>query len=243
MKVIKFLSVVLVAFVLFSCNKGFTKKPLKTEVDSVSYAVGMQMGKQIKANFEEADKDIYLQGILNALDSLDLLMDDETANKVVRDYFTKKQQEKRKEAEAKRLKETEEKYNDNKVASENFLEENKAKDGVQTTASGLQYIVLKEGSGEKPAGPTAKVKVHYHGTTINGEVFDSSVDRGTPYETPLNQVIKGWTEGVQLMPVGSKYKFFIPQELAYGASPRPGGKIKPFDALIFEIELLEILDK
>lgn len=244
MKVIKVLSIVLLAFAISSCNKqGFTKKELKTELDSVSYATGMQMGKQIKANFDEADKDIYIQGLMSGIDSLNLLMDDAMADRLVRAYFTKKQQEKRKEAEEKRKKEAAEKFNDNKVKSENFLEENKTKDGVQTTASGLQYVVIKEGRGDKPAGPTTKVKVHYHGTTIDGEVFDSSVDRGKPSEFALNQVIKGWTEGLQLMPVGSKYKFFIPQELAYGDSPRPGGKIKPFDALIFEIELLEILDK
>ena len=111
---------------------------------------------------------------------------------------------------------------------------------MQTTESGIQYIVLKEGSGEKPAGPTTKVKVHYHGTNIEGNIFDSSVDKGTPATFGLNQVIKGWTEGVQLMNEGSKYKFFIPQELAYGAQQR-GENIKPFSTLIFEIELLEVL--
>ena len=121
-----------------------------------------------------------------------------------------------------------------------FLEVNRSKEGVQTTDSGLQYIVLKEGSGDKPKA-ISKVKVHYHGTSLDGTVFDSSVDKGVPSEFFVNQVIKGWTEGLQLMSVGSKYKFFIPQELAYGAFPHQGSPIKPFSALIFEVELLEII--
>lgn len=121
-----------------------------------------------------------------------------------------------------------------------FLEENKKKPGVKTTASGLQYLVMKQGKGAQPSGPTTRVKVHYHGTTIAGKVFDSSVDKGTPSVFGLNQVIKGWTEGLQLMNVGSKYKFFVPQELAYGTQER-GALIKPFSTLVFEVELLEIV--
>ncbi|MCL4136524.1 UNVERIFIED_CONTAM: hypothetical protein GTU68_036805 [Idotea baltica] len=129
-----------------------------------------------------------------------------------------------------------------KAESEKFLAENKTKEGVVTTASGLQYVVMKKGSGEKPLA-TSKVLVHYHGTTIDGTVFDSSVDKGKPYDPIINQMIKGWIEGIPLMNVGSKYKFFIPSDLAYGANPRPGGPIKPFAALIFEVELLEIIKK
>ncbi|MGB1451982.1 MAG: DUF1573 domain-containing protein, partial [Crocinitomicaceae bacterium] len=111
---------------------------------------------------------------------------------------------------------------------------------VKITQSGLQYEVIREGLGLKP-GPTSRVKVHYHGTTPAGDVFDSSVDRGQPSEFGLNQVIKGWTEGLQLMRAGSKYKFFIPQELAYGANPQPGSIIEPYMPLVFEVELLEVL--
>ena len=136
-------------------------------------------------------------------------------------------------------KKVEAEFGDTKAEGVKFLEENKTAEGVQVTPSGLQYIVLKEGNGEKPT-ETSTVKVHYHGTLIDGTVFDSSVDRGTPAEFPVNRVIKGWTEGLQLMSVGSKYKFFIPQELAYGAFPREGGVIKPFMPLIFEVELLEV---
>ncbi len=129
------------------------------------------------------------------------------------------------------------KYGNVKSEGEAFLEANKLKDGIVVTESGLQYEVLKEGKGPKPSA-TDRVKVHYHGTLIDGTVFDSSVERGEPITFGLNQVIKGWTEGVQLMPVGSKYRFFIPQELGYGG--REAGKIPPYSTLIFEVELLGI---
>ena len=242
MKTIKILSVaVFASAILFSCNKnGVTNKPLNTEVDSVSYAIGMSTGMQIRKDFSEADIDLYIQGLRNGIDSTNILIEQAKLGSVIQPFFQKKQIEAQKKQQEEASKKTEETYNENKVAGENFLEENKEKEGVQTTASGLQYIVLKEGSGAKPVS-TSRVKVHYHGTTIGGEVFDSSVDRGTPSEFGVNGVIKGWTEGLQLMSPGAKYKFFIPQELSYGANPRPGGKIKPFDALIFEVELLEIL--
>ena len=123
------------------------------------------------------------------------------------------------------------------AAGKKFLEENKLKEGVITTESGLQYEVIKMGKGAKPTA-TDKVKVHYHGTLTDGTVFDSSVDRGEPITFALNQVIPGWTEGVQLMPVGSKFRFYIPQELGYGA--RQAGSIPPYSTLIFEVELLGI---
>ncbi len=129
------------------------------------------------------------------------------------------------------------KFGDTKEQGEKFLEENKLKEGVITTESGLQYEVLKMGNGKKPAA-TDRVKVHYHGTLIDGTVFDSSVDRGEPIAFGLNQVIAGWTEGVQLMPVGSKFRFYIPQHLGYGE--RQAGSIPPYSTLIFEVELLGI---
>ena len=129
------------------------------------------------------------------------------------------------------------KYGDTKAEGEQFLAENALKEGVVTTESGLQYEVIKMGRGKKPAA-TDKVKVHYHGTLINGTVFDSSVERGEPIVFGLNQVIAGWTEGLQLMPVGSKFKFYIPQDLGYGA--QNAGTIPPYSTLIFEVELLGI---
>jgi FKBP-type peptidyl-prolyl cis-trans isomerase FklB len=128
-------------------------------------------------------------------------------------------------------------YKDNKIAGETFLVENAKKPGVITTASGLQYEIIKKGTGALPQD-TTKVKVHYHGTLVDGTVFDSSVDRKEPAVFGVNQVIKGWTEALQLMPVGSKYKLYIPQQLAYGNQTR--GAIKPFSMLIFEVELISI---
>ncbi len=129
------------------------------------------------------------------------------------------------------------KYGDTKEQGEKFLEENKLREGVIVTESGLQYEVLKMGKGKKPAA-TDRVKVHYHGTLTDGTVFDSSVERGEPIVFGLSQVIAGWTEGVQLMPVGSKFRFYIPQELGYGE--RAAGSIPPYSTLIFEVELLDI---
>ena len=241
MKLVKKLAVVAVTVSLFSCgNQAQDVKILETELDSVSYAVGLSMSGQLKSNFSEVNKAILAQGIRNGLDSTNLLIDAKDMQEVLSGYFKKKQQAQMEEQQAAASKAAEAKFGENKKAGEDFLEANKSKKGVKTTESGIQYIVLKEGSGEKPAGPMTKVKVHYHGTNIEGNIFDSSVDRGTPATFGLNQVIKGWTEGVQLMNEGAKYKFFIPQELAYGAQQR-GENIKPFSTLIFEIELLEVL--
>lgn len=126
-----------------------------------------------------------------------------------------------------------------KAEGEAFLAENAKKEGVHSTESGLQYEIIEAGNGAKPVA-TDTVKVHYHGTLIDGTVFDSSVSRGMPATFGVHQVIKGWTEALQLMPVGSKYRLYIPQELAYGAQPHPGGAIKPFMALIFDVELISI---
>ncbi len=241
MKLVKKLAVVAVTLSLFSCgNQAQDVKILETELDSVSYAVGLSMSGQLKSNFSEVNKSILAQGIRNGLDSTNLLIDAKDMQEVLSGYFRKKQQAQMEEQQAAASKAAEANFGENKKAGEDFLEANKSKKDVKTTESGIQYIVLKEGSGEKPAGPMTKVKVHYHGTNIEGNIFDSSVDRGTPATFGLNQVIKGWTEGVQLMNEGAKYKFFIPQELAYGAQQK-GENIKPFSTLIFEIELLEVL--
>ena len=126
----------------------------------------------------------------------------------------------------------------NKKAGEAFLAENAGKEGVITTASGLQYMILQTGEGEKPTA-SSNVTVHYHGTTLDGKVFDSSYDRNTPATFPLNRVIAGWTEGVQLMPIGAKYRFFIHPDLGYGAKGA-GSAIGPNETLIFDVELLSI---
>ncbi len=236
MKTIKFLAVAILAVTITSCNKnGVTNKSLKTEIDSVSYAIGLDMASNIKRSFPESNKELFLQGYHNGLDSTNLLLDDKTSKDVIRSYFQKKQQEKMKEKKNEDAK----KYAGVKKAGEDFLATNKTKKGVKTTASGLQYLVLKEGKGAKvPA--TGRVTLHYHGTLIDGTVFDSSVDKKKPITHSVTGFVKGFNEGLQLMRKGSKYRLFIPQELGYGATPR-GGKIKPYATIIFDVEILDII--
>jgi FKBP-type peptidyl-prolyl cis-trans isomerase len=206
---------------------------LKSEVDSVSYSIGLNMVANIKKDFAECNFEAFVAGIKAGVADTNYLITPEETQAVIQAYFQKKQEA----AQAEELKKSE----SIKVDGIKFLEENKKKPGVITTASGLQYIVLKEGTGAQPTA-TSNVEVHYHGTTPDGTVFDSSVDRGQTISFGLNQVIKGWTEGVQLMKEGAKYKFFIPQELAYGANAPQGGAgpIKPFMPLVFEVELIKI---
>ena len=226
---------------MVSCGKKVvTKEDLKTEIDSVSYAIGMDVGRNVEMSFEDINNDLFIEGYLNTLDSADVLIDKTLAQGIVQNYFQKNREKIMKKQQEVAAKKAEEKYADVKGASEKFLEENVANNpDVLTTESGLQYIVLNEGTGKQPMA-TSKVKVHYHGTLIDGTVFDSSVDRDEPATFGVGQVIPGWTEGLQLMKEGAKYKFFIPQDLAYGAQQR-GQKIKPFSALVFEVELIEIV--
>lgn len=243
MKTVKFLAVVFMSAVLFSCNsQGVTKKSLNNEIDSVSYALGVNIATGLKQSFEDLNTDLVLQGYRNGADSVNILIPAAKTDSIIRTYMQKKQMAEREKQQAEALAKAEKEFAENKAAGEKFLEENKSKEGVITTDSGLQYIVLKEGDGEKPL-VSSKVKVHYHGTLLDGTVFDSSVEKGEPYSPIINQMIKGWIEGIPLMSVGSKYKFFVPSDLAYGAFPRPGGVIKPFSTLVFEVELLEIIQK
>lgn len=240
MKLTNILAATVVGLSVVSCSNGQFKEKssLATEVDSVSYALGLDMANKIKVNFDDMDQGLFVQGFKNGMDSTNLLIESKDINNILRTFFQKKQQERMKEMQEEQAKKAEVEFGDNKKAGEEFLAENKTKDGVQTTESGLQYIVLKEGEGEAPTA-SSRVKVHYHGTLTDGTVFDSSVERGEPSEFGVGQVIKGWTEGLQLMKPGAKYKFFIPQDLAYGAQQR-GQHIKPFSALVFEVELLEV---
>ena len=204
-----------------------TQKKITNKVDSVSYLVGMNIGASILKDFSEANVEVLLTAIQDIILGKPPKINDQS-NTITNTYFQSKAQA------------TAEKQNGKqKAEGEKFMAENKKKPNIKVTASGLQYEVITEGTGEKPTA-TSKVKVHYHGTTPDGSVFDSSVDRGEPIEFGLNQVIKGWTEGLQLMKVGGKYKFYIPQELAYGANPQPGSIITPFMPLVFEVELLGI---
>ena len=240
MKVIKFVLALTVISTMMSCdNQGITKKDLKTDIDTASYALGLDIAVKLKGNFSDIDQDLFIQGVRSGLDSTNMLIATEDVDGILRAFFKKKQVADQAKQKEDALKNAKTEFADVKLEGEKFLELNKDVEGVVETESGLQYLVLKQGSGEKPSA-TSKVKVHYHGTLIDGTVFDSSVDRGEPSSFGVNQVIKGWTEGLQLMSVGSKYKFFIPQDIAYGAFPRQGGPIKPFAALVFEVELLEI---
>jgi FKBP-type peptidyl-prolyl cis-trans isomerase FklB len=200
-----------------------------TKVDSVSYLVGMNIGASIMKDFSEANVNLLVKGLQDAMTKQAPMCAD-PGNAMLNSFFQQKQQLAQAEEEKNALA-----Y---KAVGEEFLAKNAKRKGVEVTASGLQYEVLKEGKGERPTA-TSKVKVHYHGTTPEGVVFDSSVDRGEPISFGLDQVIKGWTEGVQLMKVGSKYRFYIPQELAYGPSS-PSPTIKAYMPLVFEVELIEI---
>ena len=220
---------------LISCNnKPKEVTSLKTEIDSASYALGLDMAVKVKANFEEANTDLFLQGYRNGIDSTNLLIKQEDLNAFLSKFFQKLQQEKAQ-------KDAEKKFGAVKKAGEDFLAENKVKKGVITTESGLQYEVIAQGSGDV-ALPTSKIKIHYHGTTIDGQVFDSSVDRKEPIDATPTQFIQGFSEGLLLMNKGAKYRLYIPQALAYGAQQR-GDLIKPFSTLIFDIEMLEITNE
>ena len=242
MKLIKVLSFLMVTLVLSSCNnRTISNRPLKTEIDSVSYALGANIGSGIKSNASELDQDLIMEGLMNVLDSSDQKIAADQVQPIISSYFQKKQMEAQEKQREDAEKKAAEEFGENKSAGEKFLEENKTKDGVKVTDSGLQYEVIEEGSGDTP-NATSTVSVNYKGTLIDGTVFDSSYDRGKPSQFGVNQVIKGWTEGLQLMPIGSKYKFYIPQELAYGFQQR-GQLIKPFSALVFEVELVDIVKK
>lgn len=221
----------LLVFTLINLNT-FAQSPYN-QVDSVSYLIGQSIATNLLKDLSEANKEMVIQGLSDKLYDRKALCSD-PGNSTLNRYFQEKNRIKAQEAEKEGL--------INKAKGELFMAENKKNENVVTTASGLQYIVLEEGKGLKPFS-SSRVKVHYHGTTPAGQVFDSSVDRGEPITFGLNQVIKGWTEGLQLMPVGSKYRFFIPQELAYGANPQPGSVIKPYMPLVFDVELLEIVSE
>ena len=213
-------------------NRNATPEPVSVmtnAIDSMSYALGISIGSEIVDNFRTIpgggyNADAFLAGFKAMLKNEPALMTLDFAQEFFQNYMMEAYE---RESEAQR------------AVGEKFLAENRTKRGVHETASGLQYIIEREGHGERPTA-TDVVRVHYHGTLLDGTVFDSSVERGEPIEFPLNQVIPGWTEGVQLMPVGSKFKFFIPYQLAYGERGA-GSVIPPFSTLIFEVELLDIV--
>ncbi|HEY8960136.1 MULTISPECIES: FKBP-type peptidyl-prolyl cis-trans isomerase [unclassified Chitinophaga] len=218
----------------FSQAKPAPKKPvaktavkapvLKNKLDSVSYGIGVSIAENLKAQgLENINPSLMAKAVQDALKNQPLTMTKEQCDMSISNYL----QQLKADKAAK-----------NREAGLKFLAENKVKPGVVTLPDGLQYQILKEGNGPKPTAAD-KVKTHYHGTLIDGTVFDSSVDRGQPISFPVGGVIKGWTEALQLMPVGSKWRLFIPSELAYG-DRGAGPKIGPGAALIFDVELLAI---
>src|SRR5690554_1562715 len=230
--------ILLTAFVLsvfgVSCQPSGSGSnvELNTIADSAGYAIGILVGENNKEQIQSAPGggNINLNAMAEAFRAAALeeepKMTAEEADQIIRTYF---------EAE------TERQGQSNLEQGNAFLEENKARPEVETTSSGLQYEVLEEGNGPKPTAED-RVRVHYHGTLTDGTVFDSSVERGEPAVFGVNQVIPGWTEALQLMPVGSKYKIYLPAELAYGERGA-GGQIGPNSVLIFEVELLEIVEE
>ncbi len=201
------------------------EKKIDTDMKKASYAIGQQIGKNLKQQNIDFDADIMAKSLKDAVTGESKLTQEEIQGAMMKlqEMSNKKNQE---QAEA------------NKKTGADFLAKNKALDGVKTTASGLQYSVIKEGTGKLPTKDDV-VKCHYVGTLSTGEKFDSSVDRGQPAEFPVSGVIPGWTEALQMMKVGSKYKLVIPPELAYGPQGRPG--IPANSVLVFEVELLDII--
>lgn len=225
----RFLFLSILLSLVLSVGAKPKKVKLVTDNDSASYAMGIEFAKNIRDNVRNFpggpfNWDLLLNGMNSVLtnDTTNLLM----PMSATADYF-----------QSYAIKATEKEAQKNKEDGEKFLENNKRDSNVKVTASGLQYKVVTEGKGVKP-NPTDKVKVHYRGTLLDGTVFDSSYERGQPIEFELNKVIKGWTEGLQLMTVGSKYILYIPYDLAYGT--RGNGSIKPYSTLIFEVELLDV---
>ncbi|WP_143703886.1 MULTISPECIES: FKBP-type peptidyl-prolyl cis-trans isomerase [Luteimonas] len=203
---------------------------LNGEREQISYIIGNQMGEQLKQIKDEVDLKTLTRAIDETMNDKAIEISDEQAMAIMQSFGERMQ--------AKQVAEMAEKGKTNLAESDAFFAENTGKEGVQTTASGLQYKVITEGTGPKP-GPNDTVRVHYKGTLLNGETFDSSYDRGEPAQFALNQVVPGWQEGLQLMSVGSKYQLWIPSKLGYGEMGT--GPIGPNQALVFEVELQDIV--
>lgn len=229
------ISICLLLLTNMSCNNKYKiinkRKPMVTKTDSISYILGQEVGGYYLSQEIAIDSNEFVQGFLDALNKKSAI-DPAVKEKVIQQFQMEQQSKQQAKAAQKAA--------DNKAKGAAFLAENKKKEGVFTTPTGLQYKIVKQGNEEHPKA-TDVVKVHYHGTLIDGTVFDSSVQRNEPATFPLNRVIPGWTEGVQLMTKGSKYIFYIPSNLAYG--DREAGAITPGSTLIFEVELLEINPK
>ena len=231
-------SLVLLTGSLHAQNKKKAPPKPNTTQERASYGIGLNIGRNLKQQGLDLDLVLLVRGLRDALQGNKSALSDEELNEA----FTAIQKElRRKQAEERIASDVKLKASSDKNKKEGaaFLAVNGKKKGVQTTKTGLQYLVLKSGKGPMPK-KSDTVKTHYHGTLIDGTVFDSSVERKQPASFGVGQVIAGWTEALQLMRVGDKWRLFVPSDLAYGLSPRPGGKIGPNAVLVFEVELLEI---
>ena len=199
---------------------------VESELEKLSYSMGIFFGQSVSRQGMELDNDAFLQAVKDVLNNNELKLSKEEMQQILTDFQKKEQEELAAAASS------------NKESGVKFLSENKNKEGVKTTESGLQYKIIKAGEGETPKS-NSNVVVHYRGTLIDGTEFDSSYSRGEPATLGVNQVIKGWQEALQMMPVGSKWQIYVPSDLAYGQRGA-GGSIKPNSTLIFDIELLEI---
>ncbi len=219
-------------FLLSACNqkKTVTESDLKTQIDTASYLLAYDIAKNMKNQQLEINNEVLASALENALSGNESMFDEQVTREIMQKYFMemnkKKQEADKKVGEA------------NLEEGKKFLEANKKEDGVVETESGLQYKVLKEGTGKKPTDKD-KVTVHYEGKTIDGTVFDSSYERNQPATFPVTGVIKGWTEALQLMKEGAKYKLYVPSDLAYGPQRR-SAEIGPNQLLIFEVELIKV---
>jgi FKBP-type peptidyl-prolyl cis-trans isomerase len=195
------------------------------EMNAVSYCIGLSVaGSLQQQNLGDISPEVIGEAIKDVFEGKELKYSYDQADGIIQSYLQSVMAAK---------------FEGNKAAGEAFLTENGARESVTTLDSGLQFEVVKAGEGDRPSS-TSSVTVHYHGTLVDGTVFDSSIERGQPATFGVNQVIKGWTEALQLMPKGSTYRLYIPEHLAYGANPHPGGPIEPYMTLIFDVELLEI---
>jgi FKBP-type peptidyl-prolyl cis-trans isomerase FklB len=226
---------IVMTVILGSCGKSAVQSSkMKTKTDSLSYAFGIVNYNALVSDSLDLNPMLVAKAMIDGKNGKPV-MSDEVARGFIMLFINQRDEEKTaKQAEANKVL-----YKDNIEANEAFLAKNKEKTGVTVTPSGLQYEVIKMGTGPKPTADNT-VKVHYVGTLIDGTQFDSSIERGEPAQFPVSGVIPGWTEALQLMPVGSKFKLYLPESLAYGASGA-GDQIKPYSTLIFEVELLEIV--
>ncbi|MGB0777356.1 MAG: FKBP-type peptidyl-prolyl cis-trans isomerase N-terminal domain-containing protein [Flavobacteriaceae bacterium] len=212
---------------------------LGNKIDSISYALGLGFYTTANRSIPDMELTVFEQGVSDVRNGKTLLIEESMCQPVIQEIMQFRQSEEMQKQREEAIKQAELEYGEIKKAGEEFLLENASKEGVITTESGLQYEIIQEGNDVHPDA-VSSVTIHYVGTTLEGETFDSSRDRGEPSTFGLNQVISGWTEGLQLMGEGAVYKFYIPQELAYGATPRDGGPIKPFMTLVFEVELISV---